>query len=108
MRKRIASINYYLLSFINKALLIKKLTFESLFSGGITILFMCTGLLLAGFMISRFRPKAWQLVLWDIGIGIIFIGALICFAYVECDSKSIHGLGNLKPDEEYELSYSAL
>ena len=72
--------------------------------GAVGILFMCTGLLLAGYLISRLRPKAWQLLLWDIVIGILFIGILICFAYVKCDSKSIKGLGTLKPNEKYSLN----
>ena len=60
--------------------------------GGISIIFMCTGLLLAGFVISRYRPPAWKLVVYDIIVGLVFVVAMVSFAFVECDSKSIHGI----------------
>lgn len=53
---------------------------------------MCTGLLLAGYIISKFQPKAWKLQVWDIGIGLVWVISLIAFAYIGCDSKPIHGI----------------
>jgi hypothetical protein len=53
---------------------------------------MCTGLLFGGWMISRFRPSAVKLALWDVFIGLLWAGLLICFSFIGCDSKPIHGL----------------
>jgi cell division protein FtsW (lipid II flippase) len=58
------------------------------------IMFMCTGLLLAGYLISRFKFHAWKLQVWDVLIGIIWIIILVVFAFLGCDSKPIHGFEN--------------
>ena len=64
---------------------------------------MSTGLLLSGFFISRYRPKAWKLVAYDIVVGTFFVIAMVSFAFVKCDSKSIHGIeehiAKMKVDE---------
>lgn len=76
-------------------------------NGGISIIFMCTGLLVAGFVISRYRPPAWKLVVYDIIVGLFFVVAMVSFAFVECDSKSIHGIdehiAKMQNDETYAM-----
>ena len=57
-------------------------------------MFMCTGLLLAGYLISRFKFPAWKLQVWDVIIGIIWVAILVVFAFLGCNSKPIHGLEN--------------
>jgi hypothetical protein len=57
-------------------------------------MFMCTGLLLAGYLISRFKFPAWKLQVWDVIIGIIWVTILVVFAFLGCNSKPIHGLEN--------------
>lgn len=66
----------------------------------IGIVFMCTGLLLAGYLISKFQPKAWKLQVWDVVIGILWVIVLVVFAFVGCDSKPIHGLENQGSGED--------
>ena len=53
---------------------------------------MCTGLLLAGYLISKFQPKAWKLQVFDVVIGILWFIILVVFAFVGCNSKHIYGL----------------
>merc|ERR1712136_169805 len=76
-------------------------------NGGISITFMCTGLLLAGFVISRYRPRAGLLVAYDIVIGFFFVVAMVSFAFVKCDSKSVHGIdehiAKMKMDDTYHM-----
>lgn len=55
---------------------------------------MCTGLLVAGYVISRFRPRAWKLQIFDVIIGLLWVIVLVVFAFVGCDSKPIYGLQN--------------
>ncbi|XP_046644300.1 solute carrier organic anion transporter family member 74D-like [Daphnia pulicaria] len=67
---------------------------SGLVNGLTGIMFMCTGLLLAGYLISRFKFHAWKLQVWDVLIGIIWIIILVVFAFLGCDSKPIHGFEN--------------
>ena len=53
---------------------------------------MVFGFVIAGVVISRYRPRAWVLAVWDIATGFCFVAALVVFAFVGCDSKPIQGI----------------
>lgn len=61
---------------------------------------MCTGLLLAGYLISKFQPKAWKLQIFDVVIGLLWVITLVIFAFVSCDSKPIYGLHNVENGDD--------
>lgn len=64
------------------------------------ILFMCTGLLLAGYIISRLQPRAWKLQIFDVVIGLLWVTVLVVFAFVGCDSKPINGIHNVEDSND--------
>lgn len=67
---------------------------SGLVNGLTGIMFMCTGLLLAGYLVSRFKFPAWKLQVWDVIIGILWVTLLVTFAFIGCNAKPIHGLEN--------------
>lgn len=66
--------------------------FSLLFIGPISLINMVIGLLLSGFIISKFKPSPRPLLAWNVFVGICFVLGQISFIFLGCTDSGIHGM----------------
>lgn len=57
--------------------------------GTMGIVTSATGMIIAGMVISRFRPSARALSAWNAAVGLMTLLAFISFIFIHCDSQVI-------------------
>lgn len=61
----------------------------SIFTGPLTMLGMAVGMLLSGFVITKYRPSANLLFSWNIGIGFIYLLSTFSYTQLGCESTNL-------------------
>lgn len=64
----------------------------SFLNGTIATGSMAMAFLVSGMVISRFRPRAWVLAVYDVVVGLVFVGGLVFYAFWGCHTKAVRGL----------------
>ncbi len=76
----------------------------SIISGGVGILFQSTGMMLSGFMISKFQPSARKLAGWNVIIAFTSVAVIVSFTQIGCNVGTIDfGSKNLE-DNTWNLT----
>lgn len=68
-------------------LLMKKVFFKficSLVTGTVALVFSAIGVLSSGIVISKFKPRARSLAIWNVFVGILSVLGMISYAYLGC------------------------
>lgn len=60
---------------------------SSFFTGTFALVSSAAGLLVAGFVISKFKPRARYLAFWNVIVGILSVGCIISFTFLGCDES---------------------
>lgn len=56
----------------------------SFYTGSIALIFSAMGILISGFVISKYKPKARSLALWNVFVGALSVVGIIIYAYLGC------------------------
>ncbi|XP_065221762.1 solute carrier organic anion transporter family member 74D-like [Planococcus citri] len=59
-------------------------SFASLTTGTVGLAFTSLGILLSGFILSKYKPKARKCAAWNVFVGAVMVAGVITFAYLEC------------------------
>ena len=62
---------------------------------------MAVAFFLSGLVISRFQPRAWVLAVYDVMVGLVFVGGLLFFAFWGCNTKAIQGVNQIGGQYQY-------
>ena len=68
---------------------------------------MAVAFIVSGLFISRFRPRAWVMAVYDVVLNLLFAAGLIFFAFWGCNTKSIQGVTKLGDQYQYVASPNA-
>lgn len=52
--------------------------------GSVGLAFSSLGILLSGFILSKYKPKARSLAAWNVFVGFVMVGGVVAFAFLEC------------------------
>lgn len=63
--------------------------------GTFGLLFSALGVILAGFVITRYRPSAKRMALWNALVGLISVCGMMGYAFLGCDDIQQHGLAEI-------------
>ncbi|KAJ1528035.1 hypothetical protein ONE63_007956 [Megalurothrips usitatus] len=77
---------------------------SSLVTGTVGIVFSGIGILLSGLVITKYRPHARQMALWNTLVGLISAAGIISYIFLGCPDNDSYG-GLLKPSGELETSF---
>ncbi|KAK9505167.1 hypothetical protein O3M35_009278 [Rhynocoris fuscipes] len=64
----------------------------SLITGTVGLVFSACGILISGLVITKFKPRARPLALWNVVVGAISVLGLISYAFLGCISKDPKGV----------------
>ncbi|XP_014246660.1 solute carrier organic anion transporter family member 5A1 isoform X2 [Cimex lectularius] len=64
----------------------------SLITGTVGLVFSACGILISGLVITKFRPKARSLALWNVIVGAISVLGLISYAFLGCYTADPQGV----------------
>lgn len=53
-------------------------------TGTVALVFSAMGILSSGVVISKYKPKARSLALWNVFVGALSVVGMICYAYLGC------------------------
>lgn len=56
--------------------------------GPVTIIGMVSGLLLSGFIISKYKPKSGKVLFWNVIVGFIYMIGQISYLFLYCGDTS--------------------
>jgi len=65
---------------------------------------MAVAFIVSGLFISRFRPRAWVMAVYDVVLNLLFAAGLIFFAFWGCNTKSIQGVTKLGDQYQIEIA----
>uniref|UniRef100_A0A1A9UYM4 Solute carrier organic anion transporter family member n=1 Tax=Glossina austeni TaxID=7395 RepID=A0A1A9UYM4_GLOAU len=57
---------------------------SNLVTGTVALAFSATGVLLSGFVISRYRPRARYMAAWNVIVGFLTVAGCISYAFIGC------------------------
>ncbi|XP_034248496.1 solute carrier organic anion transporter family member 74D [Thrips palmi] len=77
---------------------------SSLVTGTVGIVFSGIGILLSGIVITKFRPNARHMALWNTLVGLVSAAGIISYIFLGCPDNDSYG-GLLKPSGELETSF---
>ncbi|XP_026294065.1 solute carrier organic anion transporter family member 74D-like [Frankliniella occidentalis] len=77
---------------------------SSLVTGTVGIVFSGIGILLSGLVITKYRPNARQMALWNTFVGLVSAAGIISYIFLGCPDNDSYG-GLLKPNGELETSF---
>ncbi|KAK3908294.1 Solute carrier organic anion transporter family member 74D [Frankliniella fusca] len=77
---------------------------SSLVTGTVGIVFSGIGILLSGIVITKYRPNARQMALWNTLVGLIAAGGIVSYIFLGCPDNDSYG-GLLKSNGELETSF---
>lgn len=60
---------------------------SSLVTGTVALVFSAIGILSSGIVISKCKPKARTLALWNVFVGFLSIVGMIGYSFLGCDSN---------------------
>lgn len=60
---------------------------SSLFTGTFALLASAAGILVAGFVITKFKPRARLLSFWNVIVGVLSVFCVISFSFMGCDES---------------------
>lgn len=60
---------------------------SSFFTGTFGIVASALGLLIAGFAISKYKPRARYLALWNVTVGVLSVASIISFSFMGCENS---------------------
>lgn len=60
---------------------------SSMFTGSFALLSSAAGLLSAGFVITKYKPRARYLTLWNVIIGVFSVLSILSFSLLGCDES---------------------
>ena len=63
-----------------------------LFTGPISIIGMVIGFLVSGAVISKYKPRAGILLIWNIIIGVVHLFGDVIFIFLGCNGTQIQGI----------------
>ncbi|XP_073991021.1 solute carrier organic anion transporter family member 74D-like isoform X1 [Rhodnius prolixus] len=64
----------------------------SLITGTVGLVFSACGILISGLVITKFKPRARPLALWNVIVGAISVVGLISYAFLGCPTKEPKGV----------------
>lgn len=53
-------------------------------TGTVALVFSAIGILSSGFVISKYKPKARSLALWNVFVGALSVAGMICYTFLGC------------------------
>ncbi|XP_059225479.1 solute carrier organic anion transporter family member 74D [Stomoxys calcitrans] len=57
---------------------------SSMVTGTVALAFSAVGVLLSGFVISRYKPSARYMAAWNVIVGFLTVGGIITYAFIGC------------------------
>lgn len=60
---------------------------SSLFTGTFALVASAVGILVAGFVITKFKPRARYLALWNVIVGLLSVLSIVSFSFMGCDES---------------------
>jgi len=62
------------------------------------ILATMVGFLASGYVISRFKPRAGQVLGWNVLVGCVYISGEILFIFLGCKDKGLYGFQSTRTE----------
>ncbi|XP_067632743.1 solute carrier organic anion transporter family member 74D-like isoform X2 [Eurosta solidaginis] len=57
---------------------------SSMVTGTVALAFSAAGVLLSGFVISRYKPRARYMAAWNVIVGFLTVGGILAYAFIGC------------------------
>ncbi|XP_053963172.1 solute carrier organic anion transporter family member 3A1-like isoform X1 [Anastrepha ludens] len=57
---------------------------SSMVTGTVALAFSAAGVLLSGFVISRYKPRARYMAAWNVIVGFLAVGGILAYAFIGC------------------------
>lgn len=72
---------------------------SSLFTGTFALVSSAAGLLVAGYVISKYKPSARYLAFWNVIVGVLSVVSVLSFSFMGCEEgqHSVHGSVDVAP-----------